>query len=83
MLDKPFNNDIINPSTRGTDFLYQNRPVVGAVGLNRSSGRHRKGAFLLGERMSILSKCVICGKKVIRYPSDIKTGKNICYLNKG
>lgn len=50
MIDNANNFDIINPSTKGTDFLCQNSPLVCAVGLHRSSGRRRKGAFLLEGR---------------------------------
>lgn len=51
MIDKPNNFDIINPSTKGTDFLCQNSPLVCAVELHRSSGRRRNRAFLLEGKM--------------------------------
>lgn len=51
MIDNAPINDIINLSTRGTDFLYPYRPLLCAVEPNRSSGRRRKGAFLLEEIM--------------------------------
>lgn len=47
MIDNTLINDILNPSTKGTDFLCQYSPLVCAVELHRSSGRRRNRAFLL------------------------------------
>ena len=51
MIDNTPISDILNLSTKGTDFLCQNSPLVCAVELHRSSGRRRNRAFLLEEKL--------------------------------
>ncbi len=53
MLTSPPIFDMINLSVRSADFLCQDRPLVCAVELNRSSDRRRTRAFLLEGDMKL------------------------------
>jgi len=65
--------DIIKTSTSGADFLCQFSPLLCAVELNRSSGRHMMRAVLLEDDMN---KYDLTGKKFGRL-TVLKRGKKV------